>query len=116
MVKWYAREPLLQVEVLDAHLNGAVAFVLHELCDGLVDLGSKHILGVGALIVICLAVIVHFPTNDVVSDQSRPLVLGVQEGQICLIVHCEIMWLACQLICQLEYLTIDGESPSSGKD
>ena len=116
LVKGYAREPLLQVKVLDVDLNGAVPFVLHELCDGLVDLASEHSLSVGALLVICLAVIVHFPANDVVSDQSRPLVLRVQEGQICLIIHCEIMWLACQLICQLEYLAVDGESPSSGED
>ena len=79
LVKGYAREPLLQVEVLDADLNGAVAFVLHELCDGLVDLASEHILCVGALLVICLAVIVNISANYVVSDQSRPLVLRVQE-------------------------------------
>ena len=68
LVKGYAREPLLKVEVLDAHLNSAVAFVLHEPRDGLVDLASEHILGIGALLVICLAVIVHIPANDVVSD------------------------------------------------
>ena len=70
LVKGYAREPLLQVKVLDVDLNGAVPFVLHELCDGLVDLASEHSLCVGALLVICLAVVVHIPTDNVVSDQS----------------------------------------------
>ena len=114
LVKGNARKALLQIKVLDVDLNCAVSFVLHELCDGLVNLTSEHSLGVGALLVICLAVIVHIPTNNVVSDQSRLLVLRVQEGQVCLIVHGEIMWLPCQLICQLEYLAVDGESPSFG--
>ena len=44
LVKWHAREALLKVKILDIGRNCTVAFVLQELRDGLVNLGSEHLL------------------------------------------------------------------------
>ena len=68
LVKRHAGEPLLQVVVLDADLNGAIALVLKELIDRLVNLVPQHLLRIALLFVICLTIVVHITTNDVVSD------------------------------------------------
>jgi hypothetical protein len=71
LIKGDTREPFLKVEILDVAFYCAIALVLQELCNGFVDFGPQHFLGITALFIVSLAVIVHITSDNIVSNQGR---------------------------------------------
>ncbi len=102
LIEWDPAVPLLDVQVFDVDLTHVVLLVLEVLVDGLFDLIFQHLLGINALLIIRLAVVVNVSPDYVVTNEAALKVTRVQEGQIRLIIHLEVVNGPSQLIRELK--------------
>jgi hypothetical protein len=104
----HTRESFLKIDIFYVYFDCSISLVLKELSDGLVNFIAKHFLSINSLLIVCLAIVIHISSDNVVSDEGTLSVFRVQERKISFTIKSKVMDHSCKLVSQLKWFAVYG--------